>query len=74
MVGLQGDGERGERVKNKGKTSNRCMAAVLRSLVFSVLSVAVMVSFCPGLRSCWDCREGGAMGGGDSAQSQTVRE
>ncbi len=57
MVGLQGDEERGEREKNKGKTSNRCMTAVLRALVFSVLSVAVMVSVCPGLRSCWDCRD-----------------
>lgn len=48
-----------EREKNKGKTSNRCMTAVLRALVFSVLSVAVMVSVCPGFRSCWDCRDGG---------------
>lgn len=59
MVGLQGDAERGDREKNKGMTSNRCMTAVLRALVFSELSVAVMVSVCPGLRSYWDCREGG---------------
>lgn len=57
MVGLQGDREREERVKNKGKTSNRFMTTVLRALVLSVLSVAVMVSVYPGLRSCWNFKE-----------------
>lgn len=63
----------GERVKNKGKTSNRCMTAVLRALVFSVLSVAVMVSVCPGLRSYWDLQVRRAKGGGDSTQSPDSR-
>lgn len=48
VVGLQRDREREERVKNKGKTSNRCMT-VFRALLLSVLSVAVMVPVMNGL-------------------------
>lgn len=59
LVGLQVATKREERVKNKGKTSNRCMAAVLRAPVFSVLPVAVMVSSVyPGLGSCENWQEG----------------
>lgn len=70
MVGLQGHGEGEQRVENKGKTSNRCMTAVLRALVFFVLSVAVTASVCPGL----SCSGAGGGGGGGYSQSQTVRE
>lgn len=58
-----------ESVKNKGKISNRCMTAVLGELVFCVLTVAVMVSVCSGLRSSWDSRKEDV-----SAQSSTVSE
>lgn len=38
--------------------TNRCRTAVLWALVYSVHSLAVMVSACSGLRICGDCRGG----------------